>query len=67
MAVSFPASPANNQVYIDNTSGSIYIYNSTSNKWISDVAPFNAGLSSKLDYGLITGSITATIDYGSIV
>lgn len=66
MAVNFPSSPTNGQIYIDTVSGNIYIYDSTSNKWSSDVAALNAGISTQIDYGLITSGSTGTIDYGSL-
>lgn len=67
MAINFPNSPTNNQVFIDSASGNQYIYDSTATKWKSYYTAYTTQ-SLSLDYGLITDSITGTaiIDYGSV-
>lgn len=67
MAINFPNSPTNNQVFLDPTSGNQYIYDSTTTKWKSYYTAYTTQ-SLSLDYGLISDSITgqATIDYGSV-
>jgi hypothetical protein len=59
MAIDFPSSPSLNQVYtFDDKS---WYWNGSG--WAS-VAPVYVG---NRDYGLITGSVTGTLDYGALV
>ena len=64
MAIDFPDSPTNNQVFIDGASGNQYIYDSANTKWKSYITPNIFAL----DYGSVADSIagTAFIDYGSV-
>ena len=54
--MSFPLSPTNGQTVIIN--GTTYVYSTTYGTWTV--------VNGTNDYGLITGSVTTTTDYGSI-
>ena len=68
MAIDFPNSPTNNQVFIDGASGNQYIYDSANTKWKSYSLQYVTPAVFALDYGSVADSIagTAFIDYGSV-
>lgn len=57
MAIDFPSSPALNQVYTFGTRS--WVWNGVG--WT--VIPATTG---NQDYGLITGSVTGSLDYGAL-
>jgi len=67
MAINFPNSPTNNQVFTDSSTGNQYIWDSATTKWKSYYTQYVIPQLS-LDYGSIADSITGTapIDYGSL-
>ena len=69
MAINFPNSPTDGQLFIDSATSNQYVYDSANTKWRSYTTLYTGVvLSVSIDYGYITDSITgsATIDYGSI-
>lgn len=68
MAINFPNSPANNQIFIDSASGNQYVYNSATTKWKSYTTQVASLTTVIIDYGSIADTITGSyvIDYGSI-
>lgn len=58
MALDFPASPANGQIYFDSTSGSEYIFNTSYSAWIysSGVTPVSSNQVIYVNQGIYTGS-----------
>lgn len=58
MALNFPSEPTVDQVYVLGTKS--WTWNGAA--WM--VVPSN--LAGNQDYGLITGSVTGTIDYGAL-
>ena len=68
MAIDFPNSPTNNQVFIDGASGNQYIYDSANTKWKSYSLQYVTPTVFALDYGSVAESIagSAIIDYGSL-
>lgn len=62
-----PAGAAVGDIYWDEDDGAAYIYynDGNSSQWVA-LTPNNANLLDNIDYGLITGSVTGTTDYGSV-
>lgn len=68
MAINFPNSPANNQLFLDTTSGNQYIYDAARTKWNSYSSQPGSITITLIDYGSIADIPgVATIDYGSLL
>lgn len=62
-----PGTPDVGDIYWDENDGAAYIYYDDGNttQWVP-LTPSSVNVLGNLDYGLITGSVTGTTDYGSI-